>query len=193
MHGSAVESGTGPIAFLGPSGSGKSTLSLGLCEFHDFTLLSDDALLLDPATAAVQPFERSLRVHGTGLAELGLDPAGLEGAQIVEPYCWIEPAAYARGEREPAPLVAIVFLGSGDIPATGLEPLGSAESLKRLLVARLRDGADPGEELDTLLELSRTAPAFSLSVVDLPRCVDHLHELAVGGGRKPSQSGAAIP
>jgi hypothetical protein len=61
LHGGAVANEHGAILLLAPSGHGKTTLTLALMA-RGFTPFTDDIILLDPHTLAVQPFPRCFHV-----------------------------------------------------------------------------------------------------------------------------------
>lgn len=176
LHGAAVCDGSRCLVLLGPSGSGKSTLSLGLCR-DGVTALADDALLIDPASGAVQPFERSLRVHELGLAALGLTAGDLPGALVCGPYLWLSPAG-SPGPRRPCRPAALVFLEAG--PRGELVRLGAAERLRRLLLARLGDAA--GRDFDSLAALAATVPGYRLAFAGFAEALATLRRLRAALG-----------
>ena len=61
LHGGAVANEHGAILLLAPSGHGKTTLTLALMA-RGFTPFTDDIILLNPQTLAVQPFPRCFHV-----------------------------------------------------------------------------------------------------------------------------------
>ncbi|MGH7711041.1 MAG: hypothetical protein ACREOG_07135 [Gemmatimonadaceae bacterium] len=62
LHASAVVLGTRAIAFVAPKNHGKSTLAMGLVERHQARLLSDDTLIVSPATGLAEPGVHSIRL-----------------------------------------------------------------------------------------------------------------------------------
>ena len=157
LHGTAVYRESRCMLLLGPSGAGKSTLAMGLF-LSDWRTLADDALLIDPESGEVQPFERSVRVHESSLQELGIDPARFEGAQYSEPYLWLSPAeGTSAGSGRHAD--ALVFLLAGE--ETLLERLSVTDTLKELLIARLSNQSE--RDFECLAELAAQVPGYRLS------------------------------
>jgi hypothetical protein len=172
LHGAAVCSGSSCLLLVGPSGAGKSTLTLGL-HLRGMSALADDALLLDPASGTLQPFDRSIRVHQTGLERLGVGSHEVAGARVCGSYLWLSPrtpGAAGLGPRQPT---AIVFLEGAD--TTGLRRLGAAEALGLLLQARLGDAAR--RDFEPLARLAVQVPGYALAYNDFPRALDELERL----------------
>ncbi|UCC84891.1 MAG: hypothetical protein JSW46_08225, partial [Gemmatimonadota bacterium] len=136
LHGAALCKGAHCLLLVGSSGSGKSTLTFGL-HLRGVSALADDAVLVDPASGEVHPFDRSIRVHETGLDALGVDGGDVRGARLCGPSLWLSPRTAGAGGSGPRRPTAIVFLESAD--ATALERIAAADALRRLLLARLSD------------------------------------------------------
>ncbi len=176
LHGAAVRDASSCLLLIGPSGSGKSTLALGL-HLRGMRALADDALLLDPASGALQPFDRSIRVHAAGLASLGLEPGAVPRARVCEPYLWLSPpppGAEAIGLWRPS---SMVFLEAGQAPA--LERLGAVEALRQLLLARL--GAAPRRDFECLARLAAASPGYRLGFHSLREALGELERLCSDG------------
>jgi hypothetical protein len=173
LHGAAVCRGASCLLLVGPSGAGKSTLTLGLF-LRGLSALADDALLIDPASGAVHPFDRSIRVHETGLARLGVDPRDVAGARVCEPYLWLSPGRAGASGRGPKAPTALVFLETAD--ATVLRPLGAADALRLLLLARL--GTAAARDFEPLCRLAAQVPCYALAYGDFLEAVDQLERLA---------------
>lgn len=173
LHGAAVCKGAGCTLLVGPSGSGKSTLTLGLY-LRGMSALADDALLIDPASGEVHPFDRSIRVHESGLRNLGVDAGDVAGARVCDPYLWLSPRAAGADGLGPRRPTAIVFLESAE--DTALERIGAAEALRRLLLARLGDAAR--RDFEPLARLAGQVPCYALAYGDFLEAVDALERLA---------------
>ncbi len=170
LHGAAVCRGARCITLLGPSGAGKSTLTLGL-RLRGAWALADDALLLDPESGEVHPFERSIRVHEASLTGLGVDAVDVAGATVCEPYLWLKPQ---RPEpTEPKSPSAFVFLESGR--TTSLVRVSAAETLKRALVARL--GSVVERDFECLARLAAQVPGYGLVYRSFPEALAELEPL----------------
>jgi hypothetical protein len=171
LHGAALCNDRRCLWLIGPSGAGKSTLTLGLYA-RGWRPLADDALLLEPASGAAAPFERSVRVHESGLEALDLDPSAVPAARQIGPYLWLEPApqSAAREPRRPD-LIALLDPGSGD----RLQRLAEVEALRALLVARLSDAAR--RDFDCLARLAAQVPVHRLSFPSFKHALERLANL----------------
>ncbi len=172
LHGAAVFDASCCMLLLGPSGAGKSTLTLGLGR-AGWTALADDAVLIDPGSAEVQPFERSIRVHEASLEELGIDAGQVEGGRLCAPYFWLQPQGGSRSPRHPDTLV---FLEAGE--TAGLQRLSVAATLRGLLIARLSD--QPERDFDCLARLASSVPGYRLSFSSFRQALLELEALSAG-------------
>jgi len=157
LHGSAVCMGSRCLLLVGPSGAGKSTLALGLY-LRGRQVLADDALLIDPLSGEVEPFDRSIRVHEASLRGLGVDAAQVEPAAVCRPYLWLSPGA-GVGVNEPCRPSWFVFLESS--ACLSFERLSAAETLMRLMVARQDDVAE--RDFECLAPLAAQVPGYRLA------------------------------
>jgi hypothetical protein len=170
LHGTAVVRESRSMLLLGPSGTGKSTLALAL-SLAGWQTIADDALLIDPGTGEVQPFDRSIRVHESSLRALDVDHATIEGARFCEPYLWLKvPESGAPGLLNPD---ALVFLRSG--AATSIERLDVTNTLRELLIARLSDQSE--RDFDCLARLAAEVPGYLLSFEGFPEALAELESL----------------
>ncbi|MGD2215698.1 MAG: hypothetical protein PVJ64_03035 [Gemmatimonadales bacterium] len=174
LHGAAVCTGAHCLLLVGPSGAGKSTLTLGLY-LRGMSALADDALLIDPASGEVHPFDRSVRVHETGLQSLGIEAGDVRGARLCGAYLWLGPRTAGPVDSGPRWPTAIVFLESAEVAA--LERTSAAEALRRLLLARLGDAAR--RDFDALARLAAQVPCYALAFADFPEALDELERLVV--------------
>ncbi|KPK82160.1 MAG: hypothetical protein AMS25_03390 [Gemmatimonas sp. SM23_52] len=171
LHGAAVCTGSRCLLLLGGSGAGKSTLALGLF-LGGRQILADDALLIDPLSGEVQPFDRSVRVHEASLRGLGVDPAQVERASLCRPYLWLSPRA-GVGVSEPSRPSSFVFLESDT--RLSCERLSAAETLVRLMVARLEDV--PERDFKCLARLAASVPGYRLAFEGLSDALARLDVL----------------
>lgn len=172
LHGAAIHDASRCMLLLGPSGAGKSTLTLGLGR-AGWTALADDAVLIEPLSGEVQPFERSLRVHVASLKELGIEASDVAGGRLCEPYLWLEPRG---GERSPRRPDLVVFLDAGR--ATGLEPLSVSATLRELLTVRLSDR--PERDFECLNRLASDVPGYRLAFASLSEALAELERISAG-------------
>jgi len=107
LHGSAVETREGVIAFLAPKGFGKSTLALALTA-AGARLVSDDSLPVEAAAAPrAWPGVHSIRVHDDVVSTLGVGRRTLEtseGKRVITAF------DDDRLLSRPAPLATIYLL-----------------------------------------------------------------------------------
>ena len=172
LHGAAIHDAARCMLLLGPSGAGKSTLTLGLGR-AGWTALADDAVLIEPLSGEVQPFERSLRVHVASLKGLGIEASDVAGGRLCEPYLWLEPRGGVRSPRRPD---RFVFLDAGR--ATGLEPLSVSATLRELLTARLSD--QPERDFECLNRLASDVPGYRLAFASLSEALAELERISTG-------------
>lgn len=101
LHGSALLTTHGVVAFLGPSGAGKSTLAALLAS--RWSVVADDQIpvRLDRGVAWVTPTSRALRLRDEAAEKLGANHERIGGKRLL-PRDSIE---------APAPLVAVYVLG----------------------------------------------------------------------------------
>ncbi len=172
LHGAAIHDASRCVVLLGPSGAGKSTLALGLGR-AGWTALADDAVLIEPRSGEVQPFERSIRVHEASLKDLGIRASDVAGGRMCEPYLWLPPGGEARSVRRPD---LFVFLDAGR--ATRLEPLSVSATLRALLTARLSD--QPERDFECLNRLAADVPGCRLAFASFAEALAELEKVSVG-------------
>jgi hypothetical protein len=170
LHAAAVQHSGGAALLLGDSGAGKTTLSL-LLRHAGLHLLSDDISPMDPATAEVLPFPRSIHLDGAYPAEVRESlpplPRGLPPERVPFP----PPTAARASEKDsrrtaaPAPVAVrhIVVLGRATPGESRTEPLQSAEAVQHLLRSVIRgEKRDLATVLPALFRLAGTARAHRL-------------------------------
>ncbi len=125
MHGSAVQTREGVVAFLAPKGYGKSSMALAMVK-AGASLVSDDLLPVLPGTPPLAwPGVRSLRVREDAVRAVGVDAAG-EATR--EGKVALHQNAGPMAADAPLPLAAIFLLA----PITDV---GTAEPVKRTPLA----------------------------------------------------------
>lgn len=165
LHGSAVETRDGVIAFLAPKGFGKSTLALALTE-AGARLVTDDTLPVEPtSTPRAWPGVHSLRVHDDALAAMGVARPALdtrEGKRIVTTLTG------GRLMSRPAPLAAIYLLvpvtpESGDTARVTLPPMLAAIGIvAHVKIGRMLGPAAAAPMLERAAEIARHVPVHRL-------------------------------
>jgi len=174
LHAGAVERHGTAIVIAGESGRGKSTLVAALVR-AGFGYLTDELVVIDPATRRVEPYPKAIDLSPGSLTLLGLDTtadAVLWGKGRIAPEQFGSTSAGGR-------LGLIVLLdapGSAGppLPPTAgppLEPRGDVDALVELLTSTFAETfALPGA-LDTLADLCCDTPAFRLRRVPLADAV----------------------
>lgn len=167
----------GAIAIAGHSGAGKSTLVAALMS-RGHTLLSDDQLILDPATMAICPGNRSTKLWAASARALGLrDQAGDRVKRGVAKFHHDAGSRYADGPRR---LRAIMVLApsTGDVPvARRLAPGEAVAALTRLAhygeIATAMGLA--GAMLHHAAQIAQSVPVYR---VERPTALDRIEALA---------------
>ncbi len=103
IHGAAFVRGTSAVMLVAESGAGKTTITLGMMR-RGWEPLSDDIVLIDAETLAIQPFPRCFHVDGA-TRELALDESLVEWPGAIPGYA--RPLRWATsGVRPTAVLLA---------------------------------------------------------------------------------------
>jgi hypothetical protein len=179
------------LLVVGPSGAGKSSLAVSLL-LRGWKCLSDEIILIDPASETAWPFPRSFRIDiktlrllpGLGIIDTGnvymdnmgkrrLDPAFVMSDWVAEPSMpgWMIFPNYHPNNR-------------GD-----LTPIGETEALT-LLLSQAINLVDHGERgLDSLTRLVRRVQCLRLDVGDMNDATSQLVRLTQRDQRSICLSG----
>jgi hypothetical protein len=179
LHASAVEFEGRALAFIGRSGQGKSTLAASFV-LAGGRLLTDDALILEPATQGilVQPGHASLRLWSDSEAALVGDQ--LERAPAVRyttkgRFTPIDSTLYCDEPRE---LACAFFLGDGISTAPSITPMRGTEALVELVKhSFLLDNEEPTLLSTHFDALSRLAALPVYQRLDYPRDYERLPQV----------------
>ncbi len=133
LHGSAVSTGKGVVAFLARSGQGKSSLAAYLAQ-RGFSVLADDVCLIDSASsgsALVIPTAPWLKLWRNSLEHLGKRVQGLERV-FSEDDKYRLPLA---NTPSPEPIRRLVFLETNpdQASATEMQELSAVEAIPLLM------------------------------------------------------------
>lgn len=164
LHAAVLELDGRCLALCGPSGAGKSTTTFALLN-HGFSYLSDELAPIDVARGVVHPYAHALCLKSAPPLPYRLPSAAINvGATLHVPVA----ALPGRRTLQPAPLAALVFLGSrGSLRATPLTPLSAASASARVLSCTLNALAHPHAGLDAAVAIASGVPAFELDAGDL--------------------------
>lgn len=131
LHGSAVSSSKGVLAFLARSGQGKSSLAAYLAE-RGFRVLADDVCLVDTLSsgpAMVVPTAPWLKLWRNSLENLGRQVRGLERVFSEDDKYRLPIVPSSQAE----PITRLVFLESNEGSETMIEELSLVEAIPRLM------------------------------------------------------------
>lgn len=180
VHGSAVEHGTGAIAFLGESGRGKSTLAAAFA-LRGQPFLTDDALVIERADNnefLAHPSPPSLRLWADSRDFLLKNDFQL--APSVEYTSKDRLLADARLEHclEPRTLNAVYFLGDGSAAEVTVRPINPAQAMMKWVnYSFLLDVMDPTlikSNFEKVADLANNLACFEL---DYPRKFDTIDQV----------------
>jgi len=134
FHASAVEVGTGAVAFMGESGRGKSTLAALFCT-SGYRFLTDDGLAVEEAEGRyrVLPSQPSIRLWEDSEAALIHT-----GARRAEPVDYTSKARILADDavahcNQPRMLRRVYFLGTGEADTVRIEPVTPSEAFVELV------------------------------------------------------------
>lgn len=177
LHGSAVATPAGAIAFLGHSRRGKTTLAGGFARAgHGY--LSEDKLALTNRRGAywVEPQTGPLRLFSDSAAFFEGDVAAAASAdKSKRALC---PSASLPTADRPAELAAIFLLGPGEAERTLIKPAAApaalAELLRHAFILDVEDKPRLAAHFGRIAELAQRVPVHSL---DYPRDYAQLGEV----------------
>jgi hypothetical protein len=181
LHGGAVAHEQGAILLLAPSGHGKTTLTLALMA-HGFTPFTDDIILLDPHTLAIQPFPRCFHVDA-GTTQVIQQLSAKEGyrwpsLEYLEAENALAEALY-RPRQWGIPQVPclIVFPEYRPGAALHLERLRPAQTWMLLINNLIVPPADAPSRFGTLRALVDRVQAYQMVHSDLDETITALERL----------------
>jgi hypothetical protein len=176
LHGSAVETDGGALAFLGMSGRGKSTLAASFA-LAGHRLLTDDRLDVEANGRGIlaRPSHPSIRLWDDSReALIGAD------APAAPPVQFTSKARLLAGRRlvfcaDPRPLRGLYFLGEGAVEVPVIRPVGAREALIELARNAFLLDVEARDLISAHFErLSRMARTPIYHRLDYPRRFDAL-------------------
>ena len=179
LHGSAVNSGGGALAFLGDSGQGKSTLA-GHFASHGMPFLTDDGLFIDQLDdrARVVPGHRSIRLWAD--SERSLLPSGSKKADEVQftNKGRFHADGVFRHCADATDLQCIYLLRNSAVDSVQISPMPTAAAFMALVnhsfLLDTESSEVLGRHFSQLQALIRTTKVFSL---DYPRDYSRLPQV----------------
>ncbi len=185
LHGSAVQTREGVIAFLAPKGFGKSSLALALVK-GGASLVSDDLLSVEPGTPPLAlPGIRSLRVREDTVEAVGVEAAA---TPTREGKVALNQNAGRMAPDRPLPLAAIFLIAPTLQPMLPNEPavirtpfapvLAAAALVAHVKIGRMLGAAAAASMLERAAIISRMVPVHQLIVTrDLNRLPEAASQL----------------
>ena len=120
------------ILLLLPSGGGKSTMTLELLKQPDFTLLSEDTPLVDPA-GTMHPFPLRLGVRGSKSAEIPVEFQRTYNRMEFDPKTFVDIDFFRHKLSSPVP-VTMILVGERNLgDASGVVPLSRRQTMKAVM------------------------------------------------------------
>jgi hypothetical protein len=167
------------ILLPAPADSGKSTLVAGLTR-AGCAYLTDEAALIDPATAMVHPFPRSLWLERPSIdAVFGPDADALRwrtGRQFHVRPADLRPRSIGR----PCPIRFVVAPTYASGATTELVPISRAEALTALARQSFYLGRFGGDGVRLLGRVVEAADCYRLRVGNLDAAVERILEMLAG-------------
>lgn len=177
LHGSAVQTREGVIAFLAPKGFGKSSMALALVKAGG-SLVSDDLLPIMPGTPPLAlPGVRSLRVREDAAEAVGVDSLA---TSTREGKIALDQSAGRMAPDIPLPLAAIFILAPTTEPMPEDEDpivrrpfapvLAAAALVAHVKIGRMLGSGAASPMLERAASISHMVPVHQLIVTrDLAR------------------------
>ena len=177
------------IVLPAPPDSGKSTLVAGLTR-AGFSYLTDEAALIDPVTAELQPFPRSLWLERSSIeAVFGEDPAARRWKTGVQFH--VSPADLRTkaigGPCAVRYVVAPTYQAGSE---TALVPMSRAEAVVLLARSAFHLKRFGGAGIELLGRAVAGADCFRATVGDLGEAVSRIQDLVAADHPAP---GAPVP
>jgi hypothetical protein len=120
------------ILLLLPSGGGKSTMTLELLKQPDFTLLSEDTPLIDPA-GTMHPFPLRLGVRGSKSKEIPAEFQRTYNRMEFDPKTFVD-IDFFRHKLSDAVPVSMILVGERNLgDASGVVPLPRRQAMKAVM------------------------------------------------------------
>jgi hypothetical protein len=181
LHGSAVQFGSGVVAFLAPKGFGKSSLALALTR-AGARLVTDDTLPIEMAELPLAwPGVHSMRLRSDAMDAIGL--ARHDGEQTRDGKNLVDDLPLSRLMHAPAPLKALYILnplvGDDIQPAAARlevpQRIAALAVVSHVKIARMLGPSAGSVLLERAVHVVRTTPVYRL---DSARDLSRLGEVA---------------
>lgn len=173
LHGSAVATDHGALAFIGISRRGKTTLA-GAFAAAGYPFLTEDCVTLDHdgSDYLVQPMRPVLRVfHDSASFLLGNRP----GWQDEDAKREVDASTVLPFAKGPAPLRHIFILGPGEAEEVTIRQLGEGDAMAQLMQqAFVLDVEDKPRLRAHFGRVANLAGATACHMLDYPRRYDQL-------------------
>jgi hypothetical protein len=178
LHGGAVERDGVVVAITGPGGRGKTTLTAALVE-DGFAYVTDELVVVDPATLTVQPYPKPFDLDTDAIERLAIPLDAVLGSPAVlrpDREHQVRPGALgsvSSGGR----LGLVVLLGEPADVGASPERLAPGPAVLRLLIDVLPTTWEDPTALDTLSAWCEQLPVLALPRMDLAAAVATVREV----------------
>lgn len=181
LHGSAVATQHGALAFMGISRRGKTTLA-GAFAAAGYAFLTEDTLCLERRSTGadhvdymVQPMRPVLRLFNDSASHLLGDQLALEKS---DEKAELDAGNMLPFAKEPVALRHIFMLGAGDTDSITLAPVGPADGLLELIAqAFMLDVEDKHRLKAHFGRVAGLANTVACHTLDYPRRYEQLPDV----------------
>ena len=167
IHGAAVERDGKALVFLGDSYVGKSTMTLHLIR-QGYRFLSDEVVLIDPASGRLKPFPRNLLVRQGALESDAILNQLREGRwryndKRGETKWLVDPGEVGAIEEPQEAMVERIYCLKRDEDAGPLlEPLGSRMAIEEMLGQSFNNEHMGKKGVEALIQIATSSQTFRL-------------------------------
>jgi hypothetical protein len=167
IHGAAVERDGKALVFLGDSYVGKSTMTLHLIR-QGYRFLSDEVVLIDPASSRLKPFPRNLLVRQGALENDAILNQLREGRwryndKRGETKWLVDPIEVGAVEEPQEAVVERIYCLKRDAEAEPvLEPLGSRMAIEEMLGQSFNNQHMGKKAVEAVIQIATGSQTFRL-------------------------------
>ena len=176
LHAGAAERDGRAVVVAGASGHGKSTLTAALVQ-SGFAYLTDELVVIDPATRRVDPYPKALDLSAGSLDLLGLEPDAADSAMAWDKHKVAPTRLGAVSAGADLALLVLLAPSPHDAADADHPQVGASDRTEAEEMAGGSSG--PVEELGPVDALVELLPSTFAETYDLPHPLDALADLCV--------------